>query len=231
MTEERNHFVARLEGLEVRDSGAGSDYVTLRGEAAVFNSDSLDLGGFVERIRPYAFADVLAGNPDVHLVSEHDMAKPLARTANGSLELRETPHGLHVWARVNTATSYGQDEVVKLRDGLVDGMSFAFTVDPSGEEWETMPDGRVLRTITQVSGLYDVSVVAQGAYPAAHAELVRSYERAVQEGRAVKAGQDAAPHEAVGADAVAPEGSETTNHPDRRRVNALRVRLAAAKSK
>lgn len=227
--EQRDTFIARLEDVEIRDSGAGADYVTLRGHAAVFNRDSLDLGGFVERIKPGAFTDVLAATPDVHLVAEHDMGRVLARTKNGSLELREDPYGLHVWARVNTATSYGRDEVVKLRDGLVDGMSFAFTVGTDGESWDTTEDGRVLRTIHRVSGLYDVSVVAQGAYPAAHAELVRARYRAYQDGRA-NAGQENVAAQAPGADAVALEGSETETVVDRAAVLARRLSVAKSKS-
>lgn len=229
---ERNHHVVKFDGIEIRESGAGSNFVTMRGIAAVFNSDSHDLGGFVEQIKPGAFRDILATNPDVHLVSQHDQGRPLARTANGTLELRETEDGLVVWARINTQTSYGKDEVVKLRDGLVDGMSFAFTVNPDGETWSTREDGTVLREITQVSGLYDVSVVSQGAYPAARAELVaRAYERAVQEGRAP------AGHEIVaaspGEDAAASAGSKTTDTEQRRTPDlaVLRARLAVARSK
>lgn len=228
--QQRDTFIARLEDVEIRESGAGQDYVTMRGHAAVFNRDSLDLGGFTEVIAAGAFRDVLATNPDVHLVSEHDNAKVLARTKNGSLELREDPYGLHVWARVNTATSYGKDEVVKLRDGLVDGMSFAFTVNPADEEWRTRDDGTVERTIRQVSGLYDVSVVAQGAYPAAHAELVRARYRAYQDGRADADLVNVAEPTASGADAVALEDSETEPVVDRAAVLAKRLSVAKSKS-
>lgn len=230
---QRDTFIAALEGIEIRESGAGQDYVTMRGRAAVFNSDSHDLGGFVERIAPGAFRDVLSQNPDVHLVSEHDMGKPLARTRNGSLELREDPYGLHVWARINTGTTYGRDEVVKLRDGLSDGMSFAFTVNPDDEEWRTRDDGTVERTIRRVSGLYDVSTVSQGAYPAAHAELVaRAFKRAVEEGRAEPAGHMVVAEVSPGVESAAPsEGSEsTTEQPSRAQVLRARLRVAQSKS-
>lgn len=230
---QRDTFISALEGVEIRESGAGQDYVTMRGHAAVFNRDSHDLGGFTEQIAPGAFRDVLTGSPDVHLVSEHDMGKVLARTRNGSLELREDPYGLHVWARINTGTSYGRDEVVKLRDGLTDGMSFAFTVNPDDEEWRTREDGVVERTIRKVSGLYDVSVVAQGAYPAAHAELVaRAFQRAVEEGRAEPAGHVIVAQSAGEESAAPSEGSEsTTTETDRARLTVLRARLAVAQSK
>lgn len=228
---QHDRFIARFEGIEIRESGQGAEYVTMRGHAAVFNRDSHDLGGFTEVIAPGAFRDVLNTSPDVHLVSEHDMGKVLARTRNGTLELREDPMGLHVWARINTATSYGKDEVVKMRDGLTDGMSFAFTVDPADEEWRTREDGTVERTITRVSGLYDVSVVAQGAYPAAHAELVaRAYQRAIEEGRADQAGpQDAAPEDVVDAIAVAPDEGSNDDDAFREAAEAMRKRLIVAK--
>ena len=161
--------------LEVRESGSSPDELTVRGHAAVFNNLSHDLGGFREQIAPGAFADVLREQPDVHLVIGHDMTMPLARTANGTLELVEDEQGLRIWARINTQLSYAKDLAEQLRTGLVDQMSFAFTTAENGDEWvRDESTGEIMRTVRKVAGLYDVSVVAQGAYPQTDVALIRS---------------------------------------------------------
>ncbi|MGH3428267.1 MAG: HK97 family phage prohead protease, partial [Mycobacteriales bacterium] len=58
--------VIPLHALETRDTGEGGYNVT--GYASVFDSRSLDLGGFVEEIASGAFDDVLSRSPDVHLL-------------------------------------------------------------------------------------------------------------------------------------------------------------------
>ena len=161
--------------LEVRESGASPDEIVVRGHAAVFNEMSHDLGGFRERIAPGAFEEVLRTQPDVHLVVGHDMTMPLARTANGTLEIREDEQGLYIWARINGALSYGKDVAEQLRTGLVDQMSFAFTVAEDGDEWmKDEESGKIMRTVRKVAGLYDVSIVAQGADPQTDVAVVRS---------------------------------------------------------
>lgn len=198
--------------LEVRESGASPDEITIQGHAAVFNEMSHDLGGFRERIAPGAFSDVLAGQPDVHLVIGHNMEKPLARTANGTLELIEDGQGLRIWARINTQLSYAKDVAEQLRTGLVDQMSFAFTTAEDGDEWVKGDDGAIMRTVRKVSGLYDVSVVAQGAYPQTNVALIRS---ALRQHDLLDSSQDTpgaltvAPEEAGGA-VASDEGSEQT---------------------
>lgn len=164
--------------LEVRESGSSPDEIVVRGHAAVFNNLSHDLGGFREQIAPGAFADVLAGQPDVHLVVGHDMTMPLARTANGTLELREDEQGLYIWARINSQLSYAKDLAEQLRTGLVDQMSFAFTTPQGGDEFaKNESTGEIVRTVRKVNGLYDVSVVAQGAYPQTDVAVVRQMLR------------------------------------------------------
>lgn len=177
-----------LAGFEVRNSNSESNVVNIRGHAAVFDRLSHDLGGFRERIVRGAFSGVLDKNPDVHLVVGHDMTKPLARTANGTLELREDPMGLHMWARVALDTTHARDAVADMRNGLVDQASFAFTV--GDDEWAHEPDAGVVRTIRQVAGLFDVSVVAQGAYPQTDSAVVRSLLAAAEAAGRLARGTD-----------------------------------------
>jgi HK97 family phage prohead protease len=170
------HRAAPLEDVEVSDSRQGEGQWTMRGHAAVFNRWSLDLGGFREKIAKGAFGPVLDRSPDVHAVWDHDTARVLARTRGGSLELREDPVGLHMWARV-ADTSYSRDLRVLMESGLVDQASFAFTV--ARDEWRFLPQGdgeeeRVERTVHEIGELFDVTVTAQAAYPTTNAEVVRS---------------------------------------------------------
>ncbi|NDG19711.1 MAG: hypothetical protein EB117_15790, partial [Betaproteobacteria bacterium] len=51
--------------VEYRDTGNGEKKAVISGYAAVFNSESRNLGGFVETIHPEAFDEVLATAPDV----------------------------------------------------------------------------------------------------------------------------------------------------------------------
>lgn len=157
---------APIRGLQVRDSAAGDNRYTVRGTAVVYGQPSVDLGGFIETMAPGCLRDVLATYPDVHLMWQHEAAKALARTSARTLTLTDTPGGLDVWARM-TPTSYAADLRALLEDGVIDQMSFAFTTpdDGSGETWTFPETGPAHRTVTRVSGLYDVTICARGAYP------------------------------------------------------------------
>jgi phage head maturation protease len=66
-------------------------------------------------------------------------------------------------------------ELIQRRD--VRGSSFAFTVDKSGESFRTGEDGKAVRQIREVSGLYDVGPVLVPAYPSTSSSVaMRSYE-------------------------------------------------------
>ena len=174
---ELRYAVTQLDGLRFRDAtgpdASGDGSIVLEGYAAVYNQETtLYDGGFFrmrEVIQPGAFTDVLSRNPDVHMVIGHNLDFPLARTGItgvGGLELMEDPRGLRVFARMNPNVSYVRDLAEMMRDGVVDQMSFAFTVDQDQVMTSTLPDGREdeLRTIIRVKDLYDVTVTPQGAY-------------------------------------------------------------------
>lgn len=136
----------------------------IEGYGSVFNKRSLDLGGFTEIIAPGAFDGVIEES-DVKCYLDHNPNRGiLARSRNGegSLTLSVDDEGLkYSFDAPHTALG---DEVI---EGLVRGdysqSSFAFTVQD--ERWTKEEDGRYLRTITKVNRLYDVSIVADPAYP------------------------------------------------------------------
>ena len=147
------------------------------GYAAVYNRLSLDLGGFREEILPGAFDRILnrqRGKSDVVALFNHDSNIVLGRTSSGTLELSSDDKGLRyvVTPPVSRADVL---ELIQRRD--VRGSSFAFTVDKSGEGFRQGEDGKAVRQIREVSGLYDVGPVLVPAYPATSASVaMRSYE-------------------------------------------------------
>ena len=188
----RHAVVARFDELDIRKAQNGrSENYTLRGHAALFNSLSDDLGGFRELIEPRAFRKALRGNPDVRLLVNHDANRVLARSTaqvdgKESLELREDKDGLHVWAVIQPRT-WVDDLAVEMRSGLIDQMSFAFTIDEGGDDWAVAEDGTVVRTIRAdgVSELFDVSVVTYPAYTQTDVAM-RELRNAVAKGRLPK---------------------------------------------
>src|SRR4030095_2630599 len=171
-------------GLEVRQGGGQPS--RLRGYAAVFNSQSLDLGGFVEIIRPGAFTRSLK-DTDVFAFVEHDPAQIIGRRSAGTLVIGEDAHGLHV--EITPIKPRAREHVIEnVGVGHLDAMSFAFRVPPDGDQWDlkaTPPR----RELLQVN-LREVSVVAMPAYPATEVamrslEVVRSQAGKYPRGRTV----------------------------------------------
>jgi uncharacterized protein len=148
-------------GLELRVGGGAKP--RLVGWAAKFNTDSLDLGGFIEVIRPGAFTRTLATGTDVRAFVEHNAAMIIGRRANGTLTIHEDAQGLHVEI-MPADTQPGRDVIENVRVGNLDGMSFAFRVAPDGATWDlkASPPLRELRDVD----LLEVSVVSLPAYPA-----------------------------------------------------------------
>lgn len=115
---------------------------------------------FVERIEPGTFQRALDKGNDIHFLAEHDNAKLLASTKNGSLTLREDDKGLFMEARISP-TSWGKDYHQLIKDGLLTNMSFGMQV--AGQKWEKRGDGVYERSINDLT-LAEVSVVRNPAY-------------------------------------------------------------------
>lgn len=132
----------------------------IAGYAAVFNSRSQNLGGFVEIIDPAAFTKTLQ-EADVRALVNHDPNLVIARSSAGSLELEADGTGLRYDAKVNLADPDGRAAVEKIASGLIDGSSFGFRVIE--DEWGLTDDGFPLRTLKQVE-LRDVGPATFPAY-------------------------------------------------------------------
>lgn len=141
----------------------------LTGYAAVFGSQSEDLGGFREVISPGAFSDTLASREDVRALRNHDPAMLLGRTSSGTLKLAQDAGGLSFDLDVPD-TSYSRDMMTLVKRGDVKGMSFGFNVAKGGDSWSKR-DGMSLRTINKVKTLGEISVVDSPAYRATSLQI------------------------------------------------------------
>lgn len=152
-------FFAEPVGFEVRDGKA--DENTIEGYAAVFNKNSVDFGGWYERIAPNAFSDVL--NDDAVALFNHDYNMILGRNkVNVTLSQDET--GLRYKVKLPD-TTLAKDLRQLVKDKIIHQSSFAFTV--AEQNWVHPKDEKQpsVRTITKMKRLYDVSPVTSPAYP------------------------------------------------------------------
>ena len=137
----------------------------IEGYAAIYDSETLigdEDWGFYERIEKGAFDK--ANMKDVPLKYNHSDDVPiLARTRNKSLIVTPDDKGLHVHAELLDTTD-GVDMYKRIKAGLIDKMSFAFTIANGGDEYKSESGKTPHRTIKQFERIYDVSVVDTPAY-------------------------------------------------------------------
>lgn len=159
-----------------------ADGKTIGGYAAVFRSPTSIGGYFTEIIAPGAFTKALQST-DVRALYDHKWGRVLGRTSTGTLRLKEDDKGLAAEIDLPDTTD-GRDVRALMERGDLDGMSFLFRA--VREEWDetTSPPTRTLLE----AELYEVSVVADPAYPDATVAM-RSREKAREE-----AEQDHAEH-------------------------------------
>lgn len=153
------------EQREFRMESAEYEGNTIRGYAAVYNSDSEWMGGFYEQIEAGAFDSVL--DNDVRAYFNHDENLLLGRVSSGTLRISTDKRGLFYEVDLPN-TTYANDLVELMKRGDVNQSSFAFLIEK--DRWEQR-NGFTYRIIEKVSRLLDVSPVAQPAYPDATSEL------------------------------------------------------------
>ena len=111
-----------------------------------------------EQVDRNAFAET--DMTDVIMQYDHE-GRVFARIANGTLELESDEHGLRIRANLG-GTEIGRQLFEEIEGGYTNKMSFGFTV--TGEERKTTRDAdghiTVLRTITKIGKLFDVSAVS-----------------------------------------------------------------------
>ena len=174
--------------MEVRalDEGDTEGYV-VEGYASTFNQPYLlysEPGYRVdEQIDARAFDD--ADMSDVILQYNHE-GRVFARTSNGTLNIVPDEHGLKIRAMLG-GTEIGRQLYQEIRGGYTTKMSFGFKVEADeravNEDKDTH-NVEILRTITKVAKLYDVSAVSLPANPATTIAARTYGEGAIAEAKA-----------------------------------------------
>lgn len=113
---------------------------------------------FREQVDPSAFNDT--DMSDVIMQYDHE-GRVFARTSNNTLSVVPDEKGLFIKADLG-GTELGRGLYEEIRGGYTDKMSFGFIVNKDEERRTDAEDGRVdiLRTITGISKLFDVSAVS-----------------------------------------------------------------------
>lgn len=151
--------------LEVRKAEDGSDdgKMIVRGYASTFNEpyELYNDGEYIlrEQVDPKAFDE--ADMSDVIFQYNHE-GRVFARVSNDTLQVSSDSKGLAIEADLG-GTEIGRALYEEIRGGYTNKMSFGFVVD---EEKREVTEDRenhtveVLRTITKVRKVYDVSAVS-----------------------------------------------------------------------
>lgn len=160
MKNNREYREMVLEAMAVEEPQ--EDRKTVAGYATTFNEpyvlyEDSDIV-FREQVAPEAFA--LADMTDTIMQYNHE-GRVFARITNGTLRVKPDERGLYIEADLG-GTEIGRELYDEIRGGYTDKMSFGFIVSDDEQLRTNAEDGRVdvLRTITGISKLFDVSAVS-----------------------------------------------------------------------
>ena len=162
MKSDREYRNINVEELETRNVEDGR--MVVEGYATTFNMPYRLSGDekitVNEQVDRNAFAET--DMSDVIMQYDHK-GRVFARMSNGTLQLSQDDHGLKILADLG-GTEIGRQLFEEIRGGYTNKMSFGFTV-PEGGDVRTRSKGEdghitILRTITKIGKLYDVSAVS-----------------------------------------------------------------------
>lgn len=157
----KNREYRKMAPLEVR-AEENKDEMVVEGFATTFNEpyvlfEDSDII-FREQVAPNAFDDT--DMSDVIMQYDHE-GRVFARISNNTLEVQPNEKGLFIRANLG-GTEIGRNLYEEIAGGYTDKMSFGFTVEADEQTRTEAEDGRIeiLRTITSINKLYDVSAVS-----------------------------------------------------------------------
>lgn len=156
----------------------------IEGYAATFEQPYTLWGEYKEVIS----RDALAGADVSDIIMQYDHeGRVLARNRNRTLVVLADEHGLRIGADLSKGESARQ-LYEEITNGLVDRMSWAFTIAPDGDQFD---EETKTWTITRIKKVYDVSAVSVPANDAteisARSRIDGVIETAKQELRARRA--------------------------------------------
>jgi len=156
----------------------GEEKPKIKGTAAVFDQLSDDLCGFKEIIRKGAFSEAMKSD-EIYGLKNHNEDLVLGRTKSKTLSLSEDDIGLG-FVIDPPDTTYANDLLVSMERGDMDKCSFAFVVDDESVKWYKK-DGVLIRDISKMAELWDVSIVTYPAFPQTQAYLFNKRIRTPQQ--------------------------------------------------
>ena len=150
------------EMLKVEKREDGNEELIVEGFAITYNQETLigdEEWGWIESIDPHALDE--ADIKDCCFKYNHgDAMGILGRTKNGSLTLINEEYGCKVKNKLPN-TVQGRDFYTLVKEGYIDKMSFAFTVEAEEIDYNAKP---IRRVIKRIGKLFDVSGVDIPAY-------------------------------------------------------------------
>lgn len=159
---EREYREMKLAVAERADDEQETEEKRVTGYATTFNEPYVlfedDDIIYREQVDSKAFDET--DMTDVIMQYDHE-GRVFARTNNNTLTVTPDDKGLYIEADLG-GTEIGRQLFDEIRGGYTDKMSFGFIVDKDEELRSEADDGRVdiLRTITGISKLFDVSAVS-----------------------------------------------------------------------
>ena len=150
--------------IEVRMAGEGEEErMTVEGYATTFNDPYVlwQEDGYTVKEQVDRSAFDSTDMSDVIMQYDHE-GRVFARTSNGTLTLAADDHGMKIVADLG-GTELGRQLYEEIKGGYTNKMSFGFVVDADTREiTENHETGEtiILRTITAIRKLYDVSAVS-----------------------------------------------------------------------
>lgn len=161
LDEGRQYRGIDLQSFEHRKEDDGK--MVVEGYATTFDTEYTlyDSPDYIvrEKIDPHAFDD--CEMDDVIMQYDHE-GRVFARISNGTLQVEPDEKGLHTRAELS-GTEIGRQLYEEIDGGYTTKMSFGFRVSEDNRDvTEDHETGKVtvIRTITKISRLYDVSAVS-----------------------------------------------------------------------
>ncbi len=173
-----------IKNISIRDSSGEDESFIVEGYATTFDEQYLlyDWGDYrvFEQIDPHAFDE--CDMSDVIMQYNHE-GRVFARTKNDTLQLKVDKKGLFCTGHLG-GTELGRQLYSEIKGGYTDKMSFGFVVGEDKREITEDHDSNivtVVRTITRINKLYDVSAVSIPANDATSISARAYYDGLIEE--------------------------------------------------
>ena len=152
----------KIDAAEMETRKGESGEMIVEGYATTFNQPYKLMGDEKITVNEQVDRDAFRETDMSDVIMQYDHeGRVFARVANGTLRLEEDDHGLKITADLG-GTEIGRQLFEEIQGGYTNKMSFGFTVAGDRRERSKDAEGHVtiLRTITKIGKLYDVSAVS-----------------------------------------------------------------------